>query len=114
MLPIMPDLNTSTGTAKTTSEKVEALRIKFYPEVQADITDIQDTSFKDDTFLETYSVDQEVSHQEISTLLRTRRANKAPGSDSISNDFLKAIGEPLANAVASIATACWKLGHYLA
>ena len=45
-------------------------------------------------------------------LLYTRQANKAPGNDSIPNDFLKAIGEPLAAAVAAIATACWKLGHY--
>ena len=45
-------------------------------------------------------------------LLYTRRANKAPGSDSIPNDFLKAMGEPLAAAVAAIATACWRLGHY--
>ena len=45
-------------------------------------------------------------------LLHTRRANKAPGNDSIPNDFLKAIGEPLVVAVAAITIACWKLGHY--
>lgn len=111
-LPIMPDLITDTGTARSIPEKADALRTKFYPEVQADITDIQDTTFQDNTFIGSFDIDQVVTHHEISALLRTRRANKAPGSDSISNDFLKAMGEPLANAVACIATACWQLGHY--
>ena len=45
-------------------------------------------------------------------LLYTRQANKAPSNDSIPNDFLKAIGEPLTVAVAAITTIYWKLGHY--
>ena len=35
-----------------------------------------------------------------------RRTNKALGSDLIPNDFLKAIGKPLAAIVAAIVTAC--------
>ena len=45
-------------------------------------------------------------------LLCIRRTNKASGSNLIPNDFLKAIGEPLAAIVAVIAIACWKLGYY--
>ena len=35
-------------------------------------------------------------------LLRTRRANKAPGNDSIPNNFLKIIGKLIAVAVTVI------------
>jgi hypothetical protein len=43
---------------------------------------------------------------EILFLLRTRKANKALGPDSISNDFLKAIGILLATALATLTEAC--------
>lgn len=71
-----------------------------------------DSSFEDSSFLDPLAISQAVDTQEVLNLLRTRRTNKAPGSDSIPNDFLKAMGEPLAAAVAAIATACWKLGYY--
>ena len=58
------------------------------------------------------TISQAVDTQEVLNLLRIRQANKAPGNDSIPNDFLKAIGEPLAAAVAAITTVYWKLGHY--
>jgi len=41
-----------------------------------------------------------------------RQVNQALGSNSIPNDFLKAIREPLAAAVAAITSACWRIGHY--
>lgn len=111
-LPIMPDLTTTTRTARTIPEKVAALRTKFYPDVVADLDDITDTTFSKDSFQDTLQLNIVVTAEEIACLLRTRKANKAPGSDSISNEFLKAMGEPLTRAVAGIATACWKAGHY--
>ena len=80
--------------------------------VKADLTDITDTRFEDSSFLDPLTISQAVDAQEVLNLLYIRRANKAPSNDSIPNDFLKAIGEPLAVAVAAIATVCWKLGHY--
>ena len=38
--------------------------------------------------------------------LRTRRPFKAPGNDSIPNGFLRTMGLPLAQAIASLTTAC--------
>jgi len=98
----MPDLQFSLGTARTIPEKVEALKERFYPEVQADLSDINETTFNDDSFLETLEIQERVEPEEITRILRTRRTNRAPGSDSISNDFLKAMGEPLAKAVAEL------------
>ena len=112
VLPVMPPLVTDSGVATSLLDKVQALRQRFYPVVEADLADITDTSFEDSSFLDPLTISQAVDPQEVINLLRTRRANRAPGSDSIPNDFLKAMGEPLATAVAAIATACWKMGHY--
>jgi len=112
VLPVMPPLVTEEGTAYTIPEKAQALRARFYPKVEADLDDITDTTFTEETFPQALEVCQEVTADEIMALIRTRRANKAPGNDSIPNDFLKAMGLPLAKAVAAIATACWKTGHY--
>ena len=111
-LPVMPPLITAEGTAYTLEEKVEALRQRFYPTIEADLSDIADTSFEDSTFPLSLEVSDTVEPQEITSLLRTRRPHRAPGSDSIPNEFLKAMGEPLTVAVAALATACWKIGHY--
>ena len=112
ILPVMPPLATDSGIATSLPDKVQALRQRFYPIVEADLTDVTDTRFEDSSFLDPLTISQVADSQEVLNLLRTRRANKAPGNDSIPNDFLKAMGEPLAAAVAAIATACWKLGHY--
>ena len=111
-LPVMPSLITAEGTAYTLEEKVEALRQRFYPTVEANLSDITDTSFEDCTFPLSLEVSDTVEPQEIASLLRTRRPHQAPGSDSIPNEFLKAMGEPLMVAVAALATAYWKIGHY--
>ena len=112
ILPVMPPLATDSGIATSLPDKIQALRQRFYPIVHADLADITDSSFEDSSFLDPLTISQAVDTQEVLSLLRTRRTNKAPGSDSIPNDFLKAMGEPLAVAVAAITMACWKLGHY--
>ena len=112
VLPVMPPLITDQGIATSLPDKVQALRKRFYPRVEADLADISDTTFEDSSFLNPLAICQDTNPQEVLNLLRTRRANKAPGNDSIPNNFLKAMGEPLAVAVAAITTACWKLGHY--
>lgn len=112
VLPVTPPLVTDEGTAHTIPEKAQALKARFYPKVEAELDDITDTSFVEETFSQALEIRQEATADEILALIRTRQANKAPGPDSIPNDFLKAMGLPLAKAVASITTACWKTGHY--
>jgi hypothetical protein len=41
----MPALQTTQGLAYSISEKAEALKARFYPIVEADLSDIQDMSF---------------------------------------------------------------------
>ena len=48
----MPTLVTEQGDiARTISEKAEFLRARFYPTVEADLTDIEDVSFSQESFL---------------------------------------------------------------
>jgi hypothetical protein len=49
MLLVMPDLRSAIGLATTILDKVTALRTRFYPPVEADLTDIHDATFTDDT-----------------------------------------------------------------
>jgi hypothetical protein len=113
VLLVIPPLVTEEGTAYTIPEKAQALRARFCPKVEAGLDDITDTTFTGETFSQALKVCQEVTADEIIALIRTRRASKAPGNDSIPNDFLKAMGLLLAKTVVAIAMACWKTGHYL-
>ncbi|TVY59574.1 putative RNA-directed DNA polymerase from transposon X-element, partial [Lachnellula suecica] len=110
--PTMPKIAYQGGFATTIEGKAEALRARFYPEVIADLSDITDTSWSDDSCPDAVEVVKSTTAEEVRSLLATRSAGKAPGNDSISNEFLKTMGTRLCAAVAVIATASWKLGHY--
>ena len=48
----MPTLVTEQGDiAQTIPEKVEFLRARFYPTIEADLSDIEDLSFSRESFL---------------------------------------------------------------
>ena len=47
----MPALVTQGTTAHTITEKAEVLRARFYPNVEANLSNIQDTSFTKESFL---------------------------------------------------------------
>jgi hypothetical protein len=46
----MPPLTTPQGLAVTVTEKALALCQRFYPQTEADLSDIEDLSFTPDTF----------------------------------------------------------------
>lgn len=113
-LPIMPTLVTEQGhTASTIMEKAEFLRARFYPTIEADLTDIEDFSFSRESFpLNSIEVDRKATREEVESILKSRKPFKAPGIDGIPNGFLQAMGTEMAEAIARIASACWELGHY--
>jgi hypothetical protein len=101
------------GIAHTISEKAEFLKARFYPTIEADLSDIEDLSFSRESFLRnTLQVGQEATKEEVESILRSRKPFKAPGIDGIPNGFLQAMGSKMAEAIAQLAMACWKLGHY--
>jgi len=103
----MPALVTQSTIAHTITEKAEVLRARFYPNVEADLSDIQDTSFSRESFLlESIQINQEATREEVEAILKRRKPFTAPGKDGIPNGFLKAMGPRLAEAIATLATAC--------
>jgi len=52
----MPPLATDSGIATSLPDKVQALRQRFYPIVQADLADVTDTSFEDSLFLDPLTI----------------------------------------------------------
>jgi hypothetical protein len=74
--------------------------------MEAELGDIIETIFSENTFTSNIKIKKEVITKEVLSFLRTRRANKALGLDSILNKFLKVIGEPLARALATLIIAC--------
>jgi hypothetical protein len=109
----MPTLTTSEGKAVTFQEKAEALRERFYPLVEADLSDIYDTSFSPESFpRSSIQIDNTTSREEVETVLKSSRPFKALGRDGIPIGFLKALGPKVAEAIANLASACWKHSHY--
>jgi hypothetical protein len=77
------------GIAHTISEKAEFLKARFYPTIEADLSDIEDLSFSRESFLRnTLQVGQEATKEEVESILRSRKPFKAPGIDGIPNGFL--------------------------
>ena len=89
-LPIIPTLVIEQGnTTSTIMEKVEFLRARFYPTMEADLTDIEDFSFSRESFLSNpIEVSQEATRDEVESILKARKPFKALGIDGIPNGFL--------------------------
>jgi hypothetical protein len=100
----MPPLRTTAGVANTLKEKEEALRNRFFLEPEADLGDITNTSFEDT--IDQLDSDCQAIEGEIQHAISSQKSKGAPGPDGISPRFLKAMGKPLATALASLTTAC--------
>ena len=111
-LPIMPDLDTPEGPAKTIADKALVLRRRFYPQTEADLSDIQDHTFAPDTFMDPLSSEKEASKDKVRSAIRAMKPWKAPGHDRVPAGFLKAMGEPLVKAIAGLTTLCWSASYY--
>ena len=86
----MPTLVIEQGDiARTISEKAEFLRARFYPTIEADLTDIEDVSFSQESFSQDpLEIDQRATEEEVESILKSRKPFKALGIDGIPNGFL--------------------------
>ena len=108
----MPALHTAQGLAYSIPEKAEALKARFYPTTEVDLSNIYDILFQDSSFQDSLEVPKLAISEKVNSLLRARKPYKAPGNDCIPNGFLRAMGPKLKEAVARLANACWALGHF--
>jgi hypothetical protein len=111
-LPTMPPLNTGQGLARTVEDKETVLRARFFPESTAEIEDIVERDFSDCSFNDPLTSPANTTTEEIESAIKSQKSTGAPGKDSISIRFLKAMGKPFARALASLTTACWESGYY--
>src|SRR5436190_3842754 len=100
-------------TATTHREKMRLLAERFFPNPDADLSDIVDKSWSDESFQGPFMVGREVNVAEVTEILCKTGAWKAPGTtDWLPTGFLKACGTPLAEALARITNASFALEYY--
>ena len=108
-LPIVPELTKPDGgTARTFTEKAEMFRTQFFstalqpgPESQDQLKNCQQ-----------HQLFQEVTKEDVQNALKRKKPFTAPGKDTLSNGFLKMLGNPFNEKIARVLEACWKLGYF--
>src|SRR5436190_4314811 len=94
--------------ALTTQEKADMLRRSFFPEEpQADLSDMNGFEYGQAT-----EPLPQVTKDDILNIMDKQKKFSAPGLDGTPNAFLKAMGEPFAEATAALTQACWQLAYY--
>jgi hypothetical protein len=92
----MPPLRTNEGIAKNTQDKVAALRKRFYLTTNANLLDITNPLFVQDSLFSPFLVEKGVTTEEVQDVLCTRRPFKALRNHPILNGFFCTIGLLLA------------------
>jgi hypothetical protein len=90
----MPNIRWNRTVATTASDKAAAGGNMFFPQVDADLTDIIDCEFAGTLAIERY-IDRIATKWEVYSALRRAKLDKCLGIDEIPNRFLHAMGEPL-------------------
>jgi hypothetical protein len=102
----VPPLKTEHGIADNYAGKVRALRDRFYPTTQADLSDLDAHGSK-----ELFAVKQSTTIDEITAILASCSSSSAPGDDEIPFSFLKALDKPVARALTLLANISLKLKY---
>ena len=75
--------------AETVQNKAEALKARFFLKAEADLLDINETSFQEGSFSSNpIELSCQATREEVEAILRTRKPFWAPGIDSVPNGFL--------------------------
>jgi Reverse transcriptase (RNA-dependent DNA polymerase)/Endonuclease-reverse transcriptase len=112
-LPPLRDNEDAPQTAYSHSEKAEMLAARFFPNPEADLGDIEDTTWAETTSQQRFDIDKGIQVEEIEELIRQTGAWKAPGpGDNLPTGFLKACGRPLARILAMITQASFELEYF--
>jgi hypothetical protein len=107
----MPNLQWNRTTAATASEKAVALGQKFFPKVDADLTDITDPELAIRAAIE-LNINRQATEWEVYTVLKRAEPDKFLGLDEIPNRVLQAMGEPLVQALTALINQCWAAEYF--
>ncbi len=105
----MSDLQCNENIAQTLNEKIWMLHTRFYSEIKADLSDITNMFFSEDSFKKHWMINDAVTKKEVTIILCTRKLFRASEIDSILNEFLHIMSSSLTRAVTTLITACWHL-----
>ena len=106
-LPQFPGLRRGEDIEHTFQGKIEILKNHFFPQPpEADLSDIPNTIYPEEI-----RIDDEITVEEIKRVIRSAKANKAPGPDGITNWVLQQLQDELMDHILDIFRACKKL-HY--
>lgn len=111
-MKLNPISNRDRRIARTLAEKEELLRARFYLTSTADISDIIDASFSDDTHTGELEVLDTVTPDNIIHCLAKTATNSSPGNDIIPNRLLKAYGYRFAKVYAPVVEAYLRLSYF--
>jgi len=97
-----PDSNPSWNLVEDFEGKVKVLQQQFFPErPEADLSDLKTTVYPQEI-----EDNEPISEKEVQQVMAKLHPGKAPGRTSITNDFLKLMGEPLVRAITCLTQGC--------
>jgi hypothetical protein len=99
-------------SAYSHAEKAALLAERFFPAPLADLSDILDRTFSDESGEQRFEIERTVCTDDVQGILRNASAWKAPGLDDLPMGFLRACGKPLAKIIAAITAACLALEYF--
>src|SRR5208282_253058 len=99
-------------TATSHKEKAALLSKRFFPAPPADLGDITDRTFGDDSSQQRFTLSKDVDTGEVMDILRNTSVWKAPGTDLLPTGFLKAYRLPLVRIITKLTNASFKLKYF--
>ena len=106
-LPLVPDLETQEGLAKSFEEKTKSFSAQFFPEAR-----VPEPSTESHQSTPEIQLSQEVTTEEVEQILNKKKPFTAGGKDKLPNGFLKALGPKFCQAIAVLTSTCWRLEYF--
>ena len=106
-LPLVPDLETQEGIAKTFEEKTKAFSQQFFPKAL-----VPEPGSESSQTISEIQLSQEVTCEEVEQILAKKKPFTAGGRDKLPNGFLRALGPRFCQALAILTSTCWKLEYF--
>ena len=91
----MPNLQWNGIVATTTGKKAEALRSRFFPVIDSDLTTITNQELAGGAPTMELYINPTADEWEVYAALKRAKPDKSLGADEIPNRLLHATGEPL-------------------
>src|SRR5208337_4938992 len=111
----MPPLGRDEDTppiATSHKEKAALLSERFFSVPPADLGDITNQTFGDDSSQQRFTLSRDVDTGEVMDILRNTSVWKAPGTDLLPTGVLKAYGLPLARIMTKLTNASFKVKYF--